>query len=308
LPTTAARAKKSEASLNSASLPREDAAFSVSPVLFGKFQRLIHEQTGIWLGDSKMALLCGRLSRRLRTLGISKFDQYYEFVTQPGHQEELVLMIDAITTNETRFFRDPRHFEFLEQRVIPRWRAEVQQGTRQKAVRLWSAGCSSGEEPYSLAMLLARHLPADQGWSVTILATDISTRILADARIGLYNITKSTDIPEALLKDHMLKGTGTNEGKMKVMPEIQAMVDFRRLNLTQGPFPPSERFDLIFCRNVLIYFDVQSKQTVIENLTRCLARNGLLFVGQAENLSSVNSQLRSLVPAVYARSGDHSGY
>jgi chemotaxis protein methyltransferase CheR len=253
-----------------------------------------------------VALLCGRLSRRLRTLGISEMDEYYDLVVQPDQAAERVEMIDAITTNETRFFRDPRHFEFLEGRVIPRWRSEVEEGLRQKNVRLWSAGCSSGEEPYSLAMLLGRHLPPEQGWNVTILATDISSRILAQARIGIYSITKSGDIPEPLLKDSMLKGIAKQEGQMKVMPEIQALVDFQKLNLAHGPYPPPGHFDVIFCRNVLIYFDPKSKQQAVEHLTLCLARNGLLFVGQAENLSGMNSELRTLAPSVYARAGEQS--
>jgi chemotaxis protein methyltransferase CheR len=151
-------------------------------------------------------------------------------------------------------------------------------------------------------------LLGEPGWNATILATDISTRMLAQARTGIYSITKSSDIPEPLLKDYMLKGIAKQEGQMKVMPEIQAVVDFQKLNLIQGPYPPEGHFDVIFCRNVLIYFDLQSKQKAVEHLTRCLARNGLLFVGQAENLSSVNSQLRSLVPAVYVRAGEHSGF
>lgn len=304
---TAPRAKKAELSADSAVLA-EPAGISVTPALFAKFQRLILQETGIWLGDSKSALLCGRLSRRLRALGISSLGDYYDLVMEPERREERALMVDAITTNETRFFRDPRHFEFLEQRVIPQWRSEAQQGRRARTVRLWSAGCSSGEEPYSLAMLLARHLPSEQGWNVIILATDISTRVLAHARAGIYSITKSADIPEPLLKDHMLKGIDQQEGQMKVMPEIRALVDFQTLNLAHGPFPPNNRFDVIFCRNVLIYFDPQSKQRVVERLFRCLARNGLLFVGQAENLSGTNSQVRSLVPAVYARTGEHSGF
>lgn len=287
---------------------REIAGLSITPELFDKFQRLIHEEAGIWLNDSKTALLCGRLSRRLRALQMATLDEYYEFVTDPRQEAERVAMIDAITTNETRFFRDPRHFEFLESRAIPRWRNEAQQGIRQKMIRLWSAGCSSGEEPYSLAMLLARHLPAQQGWNTSILATDISTRMLAHARAAIYSIAKSPDIPEPLLKDYMLKGTGSQDGQMKVMPEIQAMIDFQKLNLMHGPFPPESRFDAIFCRNVLIYFDAPSKQRVVERVTRCLARNGILFVGQAENLASVKSSFRSLLPAVYAREGEHVGF
>ena len=306
--TTAPRVKKAESALAAADLPWETEGFSVAPALFGKFQRLIHQETGIWLGDSKSALLCGRLARRLRALGISTLDQYYKIVAQPEHHEERVAMIDAITTNETRFFREPRHFEFLERRAIPRWRTGAEQRHRPKNIRVWSAGCSSGEEPYSLAMLLTRHLPVQQGWNATILATDISTRMLAQARTGIYSITKSCDIPEPLLKDYMLKGIAQQEGQMKVMPELQAVVDFQKLNLMQGPYPPEGHFDVIFCRNVLIYFDLQSKQKAVEHLIRCLARNGLLFVGQAENLSSLNSQLRSLVPAVYAREGEQSGF
>jgi chemotaxis protein methyltransferase CheR len=286
---------------------REIAGLSITPALFGKFQRLIHQESGIWLGDSKSALLCGRLSRRLRALQLATLAQYYDLVTQLDQHEERVSMIDAITTNETRFFRDPRHFEFLEARAVPRWRGEAQQGVRAKTVRLWSAGCSSGEEPYSLAMLLSRHLPAEQGWNVSILATDLSTRMLAQARGGIYSITKYADIPECLVKDYMLKGNGQHEGQMKVTPEIQAMVDFQKLNLIQDPYPPDAHFDVIFCRNVLIYFDLQSKQKAIERLTRCLARNGILFVGQAENLSSIHSQLRTLAPAVYAREGEQNG-
>ncbi len=308
MPSTVPRRKKAESLLAYDDLPLEIASVAVTPALFEKFQRLIHQETGIWLGDSKTALLCGRLSRRLRVRRIPTLDQYYDFVTHPNQDEERVSMIDAITTNETRFFRDPRQFEFLEQRAIPRWREEALQGVRQKTVRLWSAGCSSGEEPYSLAMLLARHLPPEQGWNVTILATDISTRMLAQARAGIYNITKSPDIPEPLLKDYMLKGIENQEGQMKVMPEIQAMVDFERLNLTQGPYPPNGHFDVILCRNVLIYFDLESKQKAVEHLLRCLVRDGLLFVGQAENLSSMDLRLRSLAPAVYAREGEHIGY
>jgi chemotaxis protein methyltransferase CheR len=281
------------------------AGVSVSHTVFAKFQKLIHEETGIWLGESKTALLCGRLSRRLRASGIPTLDQYYDFVARPDQSEERTSMIDAITTNETRFFRDPRHFEFLEQRAIPRWRTEAQEGRRSKTVRLWSAGCSSGEEPYSLAMLLARHLPVEQGWNVTILATDVSTRMLAHARRAIYSITKSADIPELLLKDYMLKGNGKQDGQMKVMPKVQAMVDFNKLNLMQGPYPPGEHFDAILCRNVLIYFDPQSKQKAVERLTHCLCSDGFFFVGQAENLSGMSLNLRSLAPAVYARDGEN---
>jgi chemotaxis protein methyltransferase CheR len=305
LSATAPRTKRVRSAKSSVS-SEETAGISVSPGLFEKFQQLIHQETGIWLADHKMALLCGRLSRRLRAFNMSALDEYYDLVTQPDQEEERVLMIDAITTNETRFFRDARHFDFLEQRVIPLWLSEAEHGLRHKAIRIWSAACSSGEEPYSLAMLLAKHLPVDQGWNVTILATDISTRMLALARAGTYPIAKSSEIPPDLLKEHMLRGIDHRQGEMKVMPEIQTMIDFGKLNLVHSPYP-AEQFDAIFCRNVLIYFDPQTKQQVVERLTSCLAPNGLLFVGQAENLSTMNSALRSIVPAVYTQAGARHG-
>jgi chemotaxis protein methyltransferase CheR len=307
LSATAPRLKKSAPTSRLGS-SQEIAGLSITPALFGKFQRLIHDETGIWLGDSKSALLCGRLSRRLRALKLATLDQYYDVVTDPSQCDERTSMVDAITTNETRFFRDPRHFEFLEARAIPRWRAEAQQGARPKTVRLWSAGCSSGEEPYSLAMLFARHLPVEQGWNVSIFATDLSIRMLTHARAGVYSIAKAPDIPDPLLKDHMLRGVAHQEGQMKVMPHIQSMIAFEKLNLMQGPFPSDGSFDVIFCRNVMIYFDPESKQNTVARLTRCLAPNGLLFVGQAENLSTMNSQLKTLAPAIYAREGERSGF
>jgi chemotaxis protein methyltransferase CheR len=308
LATTEPHTENSNPSVKPAGLQRQTARPSISPELFKKFQRLIHQQTGIWLSDSKVLLLCGRLSRRLRALEIPTLERYYQLVIDADQQEERDSMIDAITTNETRFFREPRQFEFLEQRAIPVWKAEAQQGLRSRTLRLWSAGCSSGEEPYSLAMLMARNLPGSEGWNVTILATDVSTQMLDQARVGIYRMEKSLEIPEPLLKDHMLKGVADQTGKMKVMPEMQQMVEFQRLNLMQDAYPGSCSFDAIFCRNVLIYFDLASKSKVVEGLIRCLQPRGLLFLGQAENLSGVNSQLRTLAPAVYVRSGEQIAF
>jgi chemotaxis protein methyltransferase CheR len=277
---------------------------SVSPALFQKFQKLIYTETGIWLGSSKTALLCGRLYRRLRALEIDSLERYYECVVRPDEQEERARMIDAITTNETRFFRESRQFEFLVQKVLPRWRAEVGQQLRRRRVRIWSAGCSSGEEPYTVAMLLARHLPAEEGWDVRLLATDISNRVLEKARTGIYPIARSAELPEDLLRSFMLRGMAERQGEMKVKVEIQQMVEFRRLNLAQESDLIEGPFDAIFCRNVLIYFDVASKRRVIAYLVRHLTANGLLFVGHAENLCSVSSQLQSLEPTIYAKTGN----
>jgi chemotaxis protein methyltransferase CheR len=279
----------------------------VSPEVFQKFQKLIYSETGIWLGSAKTALLCGRLFRRLRTLGIPSLETYYERVATPDGQEERERMIDAITTNETRFFREPRQFDFMTQEVFPRWRADAEKNLRSKKVRIWSAGCSSGEEPYTLAMLLARHLPESEGWDARVLATDISNRVLEKARKGIYPMTRSAELPQDLLHNFMLRGMAERQGEMKVKLEIQRMVDFRRLNLDQECALVEGPFDAVLCRNVLIYFDVASKRRVVENLVRHLPANGLLFVGHAENLSSMCSQLRSLEPTIYTKTGNKTG-
>jgi chemotaxis protein methyltransferase CheR len=272
---------------------------SVNPILFRKFQKLIYSETGIWLSDAKTALLCGRLFRRLRDLGISSLKTYYECVSQPDQHEERARMIDAITTNETRFFREARQFEFLVQRIFPRCHAEADEGAP-KRLRIWSAGCSSGEEPYTLAMLVAAHLPAENGWDVQILATDISNRALEKARKAIYPLTRASEIPADLLHGFMLRGNGERKGEMKVKIEIQRMVEFRRFNLIDESLSEAP-FDIIFCRNVLIYFDAASKQTVVTNLLRHLMPDGLLFVGHAENLSSISNELRSLEPTIYLK-------
>lgn len=277
---------------------------TVKPALFQKFQALIYAETGIWLGSSKTALLCGRLFRRLRALEITSLESYYECVSRPDQHEERARMIDAITTNETRFYREPRQFEFLVQRVFPRWQAGAQRGLRPRRVRIWSAGCSSGEEPYTVAMLLARTFPAEEGWDVRLLATDISNRVLEKARKGIYPMARAAELPDDLLHSFMLRGIAERQGEMKVRVEVQQMVDFRRLNLDQGSELLEGPFDAIFCRNVLIYFDAASKRRVVTNLVQHLMADGYLFVGHAENLNSVCSQLRSLEPTIYVRSGD----
>jgi chemotaxis protein methyltransferase CheR len=277
---------------------------SVSPALFQKFQKLIYGETGIWLGGAKTALLCGRLFRRLRELDLDSLETYYERVAGPEQHEERARMIDAITTNETRFFREPRQFEFMVQKILPRWRTEAERQLRPRRVRIWSAGCSSGEEPYTVAMLLARHLPAEQGWDVRLLATDISNRILEKARKGIYPIAKSEELPRDMLHSFMLRGMAERQGEIKVKVEIQQMVDFRRLNLDRETELIEGPFDAIFCRNVLIYFDTASKRRAVTNLARHLVANGFLFVGHAENLCSMSSQLRSLEPTIYTKTSD----
>ena len=280
---------------------------TVSPVLFQKFQKLIYAETGIWLGPAKTALLCGRLFRRLRALEITSLEHYYDCVAQPDQHEERGRMIDAITTNETRFFREPRQFEFLVQEVFPRWRTLADRGIRPRIVRIWSAGCSSGEEPYTIAMLLARHLAFEKGWDTHILATDISNRVLEKARRGIYPIAKAAEIPHEQLQAFVLRGISERDREMKIRVEIQHMIEFRRLNLDKAADLFDGPFDAIFCRNVLIYFDAASKQRAVTNLLRHLKEGGLLFVGHAENLTILSSEMRSVAPTIYQKKSAQRG-
>jgi len=268
--------------------------------LFNKFQELIYKEAGIWLATHKHALLTGRLARRLRLLGLSNMQDYYQLVAQPDQQHERAIMIDCITTNETHFFREPRHFDFLEREVFPKWRQEAVDGRRPMRLRVWSAGCSTGEEPYSLTMLLLKHFPEAQGWELEVLGTDISTRVLEKARAAMYPIEKSKDIPAEYLRAYMLKGKGDHKGVMKVSPELHRIVRFARVNLHGDAYSLIGFFDLVFCRNVLIYFDQESKMKVISGILRHLSPSGLLFVGHSEHLGAIAPNLKTVAPTVHA--------
>jgi chemotaxis protein methyltransferase CheR len=275
-----------------------DGACAVSDREFALFRSLIYDAAGIHLNESKRALLSARLARRLRQLGMATLSAYYDHVSREG-EAELIHLLDAITTNETHFFREPRQFEALEKSVIPAWLA----AERAHHVRVWSAGCSTGEEPYSIAMLLHDKL-VTRGWTVEILATDLSTRVLDQAREGEWGIDRAAEIPEAYLKRYMLRGTGTKNGKMAAGDEIHSMVAVKRLNLHDDSWGVEGRFDLIFCRNVLIYFDAESKQRVLARLLDRLAPGGMLLLGHSESLCGWNQGLRSVGPTMYARPGD----
>ena len=268
---------------------------------FSLFQRLIHRETGIFLPEVKKALVVSRLSRRLRTLGLTSFGAYFDVVEQDRDGEKTV-MLDNICTNETRFFREPRQFEFLENEVLPAWKARGEAGQMPKRIRVWSAACSTGEEPYSLAMLLRTHFPAESGWNIEILASDLSTKVLATARDGVWPIQRMAEIPPAYLRAYMLRGVRSEEGKIRAQPNIRSLIEFRRINLNEEQYPVDGPFDLIFCRNVLIYFNRETKAAVVGRLARHLSPAGLLFLGHSETLHGAAHALRHAGPTAYARS------
>ena len=275
-------------------------AHAISRAEFVLFQRLIRTETGISLTDAKRELLVSRLAPRLRELGLTSFADYYRRIEE-GDEAERVQMLDRISTNETHFFREPRHFEYLAQTVLPNRRAQVEGGGLPREMRAWSCACATGEEPYSLAMTFLTHLPVASGWNVRVLGTDISTRALDKAAQGVWSIERSGTIPAPYLKTFMLRGTRSQEGKMAAGDELREVVEFRRFNLSTETYPFDAEFDLIFCRNVLIYFDTEARRHVLEQLTRCLAPDGLLFLGHAETATGLTGELRSVHPTVYAR-------
>jgi chemotaxis protein methyltransferase CheR len=272
---------------------------------FMRLRNLAHEEAGIWLSQAKIALLVGRLAKRLRHHGLKSFKQYYDLVV--NSPEERIQMLDALSTNETRFFREPQHFQLLKSIVFPKWAEDAAAGHRGRKIRVLSAGCSTGQEPYSLAMILLDHFPAASGWEIEIIATDLSTRALEIARAGIWSAAKAGEIPSSYLKAFMLKGFADQAGKMKAGPEVRSVVRFFRMNLNEPAYPLTGKFDMIFCRNVLIYFDQPGRERVVRRLTSFLSSDGYLFLGHAESLHAMSDCLRSVIPTVYVRKDDAIG-
>jgi chemotaxis protein methyltransferase CheR len=263
---------------------------------FSLFRTLVEREIGIHLHDSKQALLNARLLPRLRELGLSTFSEYYERVVNGG-DEELSRLISAICTNETQFFREPGHFELLRQNLVPRLLEAERAGQRGRTLRIWSAGCSTGEEPYSLAMLLLDVLPST--WKVEILATDISTKVLNKAVEAVYPMRRFSEIPDPLRRKFVLLGVGQREGFFRVAPEVRACVQFARLNLVPSEEGHVGSFDFVFCRNVLIYFSAATRRRVVSWLCSQVKPGGYLWAGHSESLHDLDPRLRTVIPTVY---------
>lgn len=266
---------------------------------FRRFQQLIHGASGIVLSDAKRTLIPGRLNRRLRALGMVDFVSYLERV-ENDHAER-TRMLDCICTNETRFFREPRQFDFLDQEILPRWKSLGDTGGMPKRIRAWSAACSTGEEAVSVAMLLRAHFGTSNGWSVGVLASDLSTRALASAREGIWPIERASDIPADYRRAYMLRGVRSAAGTMRMRPELQGMIDFQQINLIDSAYPIAGEFDLILCRNVLIYFDRETRAAVIDRLAHHLVPGGLLLLGHAETITASVGGLQHAGPTAYQR-------
>ena len=259
------------------------------------FQKFIETQSGIHLNASKKALLMGRINWRLRQLKLSSYRHYYCYLLEAGPEEQTILL-DSISTNETHFFREPKQFELLEKRLIPEWIQAANSGQRPRTLRVWSAACSTGEEPYSLAMSLLHWLP---NWRIEILATDLSTAVLEKAKRGLYSIDGAEHIPSLFRSKYMLKGFGSQVANMIVKPKLQQLIRFFQLNLKDHSYPLTGRFDIIFCRNVLMYFNAAFKKSVVMRLLGYMSPGGYLFLGHADTLSQITNRAKSVMPSVY---------
>jgi chemotaxis protein methyltransferase CheR len=276
--------------------------FGVSPVMdytitskeFEQFRALIYQSCGISLNESKKILLVSRLSKRLRALELDSFQAYCDMVSGETDGDEFTLLLDLVSTNKTDFFREPKHFDFLRERILP-----TLQSTRR--VRIWSSASSSGEEPYTIAMTLYDSVPDPERWDFQILASDISTRVLARAALGIYEDERVRDLSPDLVERHFLKGTGERAGMIKVKPHVSQMVRYRRINLMDDTFPIKNPLDLIFCRNVMIYFDRPTQAQLVTKFYRYLKPGGYLFIGHSESLQRLEQPFKAVAPTIYQK-------
>ena len=257
---------------------------------FAQFQRFIYEAAGITLARTKKSLVAGRLSRRLQHCGVASYAEYLKLLTSGAAAAELQTAVDLLTTNETYFFREPKHFEFLRQELAKPRRRAVQ-------YRAWSAAGSTGEEAYSIAMVLEDCLPG-QPWEV--LASDISTRVLARARAGHYSLQRTSHVPPAYLKRFCLKGQGAQHGTLLVERWLRSKVRFLHVNLN-ARLPQLGTFDVVFLRNVLIYFDAETKRKVVERIANAIKPGGLLLIGHSETLTGIYDALETVSPSIYRK-------
>ena len=268
---------------------------------FSRIQTLVYDQCRINLGENKRNLVKARLAKRLRATGYTTYGTYVDYVTS-GSQgaRELVLMLDAISTNKTSFFRENDHFDYLAKEVLPELYERKRKGTRPR-LRIWSSACSSGEEPYTLGMTVLETLGSLATWDAKILGTDISTQVLARAIEGVYHAEAVEPVP-ALFRQKYLARTGRNgQTRYSVTQALRQLVAFRRLNLSASSWPFRGKFDVIFCRNVMIYFDKPTQGELVRKFYNVLEPSGYLFIGHSESLVGVESEFRRLRPTVYQR-------
>ncbi len=265
---------------------------------FEKISRLVYEQCGIYLHEGKKELVKARLSKRLRAGSYKSFTDYYHYVTTEEGTEELISMIDSISTNLTSFFREESHFVRLRHIILSLMEKSGHRGSK-NTLKVWSAGCSTGEEPYTLAITVAESI-GQKSLEASILATDISTKVLRVAESGIYAQERTKGIASPILKKYFQVGTGQSEGYVRVKNDLKKMITFQRFNLMER-FPDRNNYDIIFCRNVMIYFDKKTQNILVNKFYDSLASGGYFFIGHSESLTGLKHQFNYVEPSVYLK-------
>jgi chemotaxis protein methyltransferase CheR len=274
----------------------------MTQVEFDKISRFIYNECGIKMPPVKKVMLEARLRKRLKELNINSFGAYCDYVfSSDGIQNELLHMIDVVTTNKTDFFREPHQFSFLVEKALPALLNSHEAGLRRN-LRLWSAGCSTGEEPYTLAIVLSEFALEYPGYDFSILASDISTQVLEKARLGIYDLNRIDPVPLSLKKKYFLKSKDKEKQLVRVIPELRQKISLRRINFVDDDFGVREMQDIIFCRNVIIYFDKQMQENLIKKLCQNIVPDGYLFVGHSETLFNLDLPLVQVAPSIYKKS------
>lgn len=272
----------------------------LSDKTFNRFSSFIYDEVGIKLPSAKKTMLEARLHKRLKVLGIVTFEEYADYVfSHEGRSEELINLIDVVTTNKTDFFREPVHFEYLVKNALPSLIEERGSGF-DSPLRIWSAGCSTGEEPYTMSMVLSEFAESQPGFKSSILATDISTVVLSKARNAIYAEDRVDTIPLQMKRKYLLKSKDANKPLVRITPELRSMIKFRRLNFMEE-FGLNEMMDIIFCRNVIIYFDKPTQERLLNRFCRQLVKGGYLFLGHSETLSGLDVPLKPVASTVYRK-------
>ena len=262
---------------------------------FNLFREVIYRESGINLSPMKKALVQSRLMRRMRELQIRDFNEYYEYLNE-NYDDERIHLINCITTNKTDFFREAGHFDYMKNEVLPRYVKE-----NRKSIRIWSAGCSTGEEPYTIAISLLEFFKDKTLPDIKILATDIDTKVLETAMEGTYKEETVKVVDREVLRRYALKGVGKNAGYYRMKDSVKKMIYFKRLNLLADTFPLKNKFDIIFCRNVVIYFDRNSQVKLFKQFYNYLNNDGYLFIGHSETLTSVSNLFQFRGRSVYGK-------
>jgi chemotaxis protein methyltransferase CheR len=264
---------------------------------FDRLAKYIYDYSGIKMPITKVTMLEGRLRRRLRATGIESFDDYCDFLFNGGGlQTESVYLIDAVTTNKTDFFREPKHFEYLAQKALPELLA-----AGENSIRVWSSACSTGAEPYTLAMVLAECLSGRSDMTFKVIATDLSTEVLQTARRAIYTREMVSPVPQALRRKYVMEAIDPSRGEVRMTPYLRQHVGFGRLNLMDDSYAVREPQHVIFCRNVLIYFDKPTQQHVLSRLCDCLLPGGYLFIGHSETATGLNLPIKQVANTVFRR-------